>query len=39
MTIKEGMEVEYKEYVAKNEDEYSKACVEAGERVGVLLKH
>lgn len=37
MKIKEGLESQYQEYVDKNKDPYSKACVKAGERVGALL--
>ncbi len=37
MQIKQGLEKEYQEYVAKNTDDYGSACVRAGERVGALL--
>ena len=37
MKIKQGLEQEYQEYVEKNKDPYSKACVVAGEKVGQLL--
>jgi len=37
MKVKDGLEEEYKGYVEKNSDGYSKGCVEAGEAVGIAL--
>lgn len=38
MTTKEGMEADYEKYVSINsEDEYSKACIDAGEAFGKAL--